>query len=473
MPLRDTWKGKLMSYEWVDIDELIIKSAFSDLFPITQTILDAIRDDMELNGFDASKPIDVWRQEGCIIDGHTRRQAAKLCGLQQVMVFWHDFESEDDAVDYAIHQQRDRRNLNDADILRLVAMIDSRRQRGGDHKSDDFEKSKAQGCAFETQSGNGKSAEETAEKLGISARKVEQTRAILNDAPDDIKHSIESGDTSINAGYNQTRKIVTEQKQKEKIAVMQYVTLDRWNELTEAQRFTELGRTGNTAFNQQSNDNIEWAQWSWNPVTGCLHNCDYCYARDIANRFYEQSFTPSLWPERLSAPFKTKVPAKAENNIGYKNVFTCSMADLFGKWVPTEWIEVVLEVVRAAPQWNFLFLTKFPIRMAEFEFPDNAWVGTTVDRQYAVERAEKAFRQVTASVKFLSCEPLLEPLQFTSLDMFDWLIVGGSSKSTQTPEFRPPREWVNNLEQQARDAGCKIYEKANLLERIKEYPGGG
>ena len=146
------------------------------------------------------------------------------------------------------------------------------------------------------------------------------------------------------------------------------------------------------------------------------------------------------------------------------------MADLFGKWVPVEWIEAVLDQVRGNPQWNFLFLTKFPIRMVDFEFPANAWVGTSVDRQYAVERAEKAFRKITAAVKFLSCEPLLEPLQFTSLDMFDWVIIGGASKSTQTPEWRPPRDWIYNLENQAQEAGCMIYEKTNLWERIRDYP---
>jgi protein gp37 len=55
--------------------------------------------------------------------------------------------------------------------------------------------------------------------------------------------------------------------------------------------------------------------------------------------------------------------------------------------------------------------------------------------------------------------------------MFDWVIIGGSSKSSQTPEFRPPREWINDLEEQARAAGCMLFEKTNLLERIREYPG--
>ena len=80
----------------------------------------------------------------------------------------------------------------------------------------------------------------------------------------------------------------------------------------------------------RTNDNIEWAKWTWNPVTGCSHGCEYCYARDIAMRFYG-SFEPKYHPERLTAPQNTKPPEAFDN--GERNVFVCSMADLFGKWV--------------------------------------------------------------------------------------------------------------------------------------------
>lgn len=215
---------------------------------------------------------------------------------------------------------------------------------------------------------------------------------------------------------------------------------------------------------------VDWAKWTWNPVTGCLHNCVYCYARDIAEDLYPEKFTPSFHPERLTAPYYTKVPAEAEENIGYRNVFVCSMADLFGKWVPQEWIDAILEAVRQAPQWNFLFLTKFPQRLASIEWPENAWVGTSVDEQYRVEIAEKAFRKVQASVKWLSVEPMRERLTFTSLEMFDWVVIGGQSKSSQAPAFQPPWEWVEHLMQQARRAGCLVYWKPNLHTRPQEYP---
>jgi protein gp37 len=147
------------------------------------------------------------------------------------------------------------------------------------------------------------------------------------------------------------------------------------------------------------------------------------------------------------------------------------MADLFGRWVPKEWIEAVLDVVRLAPQWNFLFLTKFPQRMAEFSFPDNAWVGTTVDCQARVANAEKAFKKIKAKVKWLSCEPMIEPLKFADLSMFSWVVIGGSSKSAETPEWHPPRRWVQDLEDKCNTFGIPYYEKSNLLERIRLYPG--
>jgi protein gp37 len=229
-----------------------------------------------------------------------------------------------------------------------------------------------------------------------------------------------------------------------------------------------IERKPNPTLNR-TNDNIEWAKWSWNPVVGCKHGCMYCYARDIAIRFYND-FEPRYLPERLLAPKISAVPADAINDIGLKTIFVCSMADLFGEWVPQEWIDGILEVVRETPKWNFLFLTKNPKRLVDIDWPENAWVGTTVDVQARVKGAEEAFRSVKAKVKFLSCEPLQERVTFTDLSMFDWIIIGGRSRSTKLPEFQPKWEWVENLMTQARKDGLKIYFKPNLTARPKEYP---
>jgi protein gp37/ParB-like chromosome segregation protein Spo0J len=253
------------------------------------------------------------------------------------------------------------------------------------------------------------------------------------------------------------------------------VTLAQWAALHEAQRAKLLapGRSEAT-FNRQDSDAIEWAEWSWNPVTGCKHDCPYCYARDITQRFtdaFPTGFAPTLLPARLTAPANMTVPAGAAQNMALRNVFTCSMADLFGRWVPREWIEAVLAQVRTHPEWNFLFLTKFPKRYAEFTFPENAWLGTTVDCQARVAAAEAAFAQVKCGVKWLSIEPMIEPLEFTRLELFDWLVLGGASRSTRTPEWHPPACWWMPLHLAAVERGLKVYWKANLIQRERRFPG--
>jgi protein gp37 len=265
--------------------------------------------------------------------------------------------------------------------------------------------------------------------------------------------------------------------------IPKFVTLNAWQRLSPAEKHALLVGGGRSGFNKQTNRDIEWADQSWNPVTGCLHDCPYCYARDIAVDVYpeEVGFSPTLWLERLAAPAHHRVPQDADQKPSRKNVFVCSMADLFGRWVPAEWIEAVLATVQANPQWNFLFLTKFPKRMSEFAIPGNAWMGTTIDLQARVANAERAFEKVRAGIRWLSLEPMLEPLKFRRLELFDWVVIGGASPSRATdgspatPAWNPPIDWLVNLHQQARSAGCKLYYKTNCglsdMTRIREFPG--
>lgn len=270
------------------------------------------------------------------------------------------------------------------------------------------------------------------------------------------------------------------QERERAIAAMKSnVSLETWKSLdveTQAMLLDTSRIETSSSFNKQDSGAIEWAQWSWNPVTGCLHDCPYCYARDIANsqrmeKVYPNGFAPSFRPASLLAPVNTKVPREAQADTRYRNVFTCSMADLFGRWVPADWVEAVLTAARANSQWNYLFLTKFPKRMSEFEIPDNCWMGTSVDLQIRVKNAEAAFAKVNAGVRWLSVEPMLEPLRFERLDLFQWIVIGGASRSSKTPDWQPPFEWIADLVRQAREAGTKVYFKTNLLgNRILELP---
>lgn len=229
-------------------------------------------------------------------------------------------------------------------------------------------------------------------------------------------------------------------------------------------------------FNQSNGSGISWAAWSWNPVTGCLHECDYCYAREIATngRFasaYPAGFTPLFRPERLAAPANTRIPVAHRNDPAWKRVFVVSMGDLYGRWVPDAWINAVHEAMRSNPQWQYITLTKFPRRYVGLEMPSGAWVGTSVDTQARVRIAQDAFSRIDGvAVKWLSLEPLLEPLEFDDLSMFDWVVIGAQTATNQpagrVQAFAPPFEWVARIVTQAREAGCRIHLKPNLLGSV-------
>jgi len=226
----------------------------------------------------------------------------------------------------------------------------------------------------------------------------------------------------------------------------------------------------------KTNGSIAWAKWSWNPVSGCEHGCDYCYAMAMTKLYpnaHPYGMEPHFHADRLDAPFNTKIPRSRKNEPGIRNVFVSSMGDLFGDWVEQKWIDQVLDVVRQADMWNFMFLTKNPERLVKIDWPKNAWVGTTVDRQFRVEPAVEIFSQFDAPVKYLSCEPMLEELIFPKMNCFDMIIIGAQTRSGGGPEIQPDPQWVASLIDQARSADCRIYTKPNLKVGpvIDVYPG--
>jgi protein gp37 len=228
-----------------------------------------------------------------------------------------------------------------------------------------------------------------------------------------------------------------------------------------------------TKFNK-TNQNIGWAAWSWNPVTGCLgpagdgKHCPYCYAKKMAERF-NQDFEPTLHPERLDAPQNTPVP-----KTGNTRVFVCSMGELFGPWVPGKWIEKVFEAVRANSRWTFLFLTKCSERLHTLDWPQNAWVGATIDRQKRVDAVTDAFEEIqlikNKTKLFISCEPLLEDLDLYPelMETLDWIIIGALSKGKT--KVQPETIWVENILNEARYREIPVWMKDNLIFRPQEVP---
>jgi protein gp37 len=161
-------------------------------------------------------------------------------------------------------------------------------------------------------------------------------------------------------------------------------------------------------------------------------------------------------------------------------VFVGSMADIYGRWVPREWIVAIHESCIANRQWHYLMLTKFPGRYLEFlgQLPPTAWLGMSVDEQKRVRIAEDAFRQIDRRVlvKHLSLEPMKADLRFTDLSMFDWIIIGSQTETRQpdgvVPAYAPPFEHVARIVAQGREAGCRLYLKPNLLGAIgPQSPG--
>jgi ParB-like chromosome segregation protein Spo0J len=183
-----------------------IHPVISKLFPIDEKVLDAISEDIKVNGFDGSSPVVLgkgpWTTSHVLIDGHTRVQAALRANKTLIPVIKKYFGSEDAALKYAIHSQRDRRNMTDTDILQCVAALDEKRKRGGDRKSEDA-KSKTPTGAIDSKPA--RSSKETAQLLGTSARKVERARTVLNHADEKTKKAVQSGEKSINKAYDETQ----------------------------------------------------------------------------------------------------------------------------------------------------------------------------------------------------------------------------------------------------------------------------
>ena len=205
---------------------------------------------------------------------------------------------------------------------------------------------------------------------------------------------------------------------------------------------------------------IEWTDKTWNPVTGCTkksEGCVHCYAEVMARRLkgmgqlkYRNAFSLTLHPEDLDEPKKWRKP---------HNIFICSMGDLFHEDVPFEFVDKVMKTIRETPWHRYQILTKRAERMEEYflshSVPSNAWLGVTVEVQRTLSRIDN-LRHLPASVRFLSCEPLLEDLGHMDLEGVDWIIVGGESGTQARPM---KEEWVLNIKRQAEEQDIAFFFK--------------
>lgn len=246
---------------------------------------------------------------------------------------------------------------------------------------------------------------------------------------------------------------------------------------------------------------IEWCDSTWNPVTGCLHTCEYCYARRIAERwgalfkgpqpedegltfvpdeperFYEldepvrnedgkaepypANFYPTLHKYRLNQPQKWVNP---------QNIFVCSMADLFGDWVPDEWIAGVFAACRKAPQHRYLFLTKNPGRymnLAEAgKLPenDNFWYGSTTTTP------DDVFWWSDCHNTFASIEPMLEEFDTAGdcpIKKVDWIVIGAMT-GPRNKVHQPKKEWIDQIAEDAQALSVPVFMKDSLIPIVGE-----
>lgn len=205
---------------------------------------------------------------------------------------------------------------------------------------------------------------------------------------------------------------------------------------------------------------IEWTQLTWNPITGCTKisaGCKNCYAERMAMRLqamgvsrYQEAFKVTLHTDLLELPRKWKQP---------RLVFVNSMSDLFHEDVPTDFIERVFEVMASCPQHNFQILTKRSHRLRELAhllpWEQNIWVGVTVENNSVSYRITD-LQSIPAAIRFLSCEPLLEPINNLILTGIHWVIVGGESG----PGARPMEPiWVESIYNQCLTTGVPFFFK--------------
>lgn len=217
------------------------------------------------------------------------------------------------------------------------------------------------------------------------------------------------------------------------------------------------------------NTGIEWTEITWNPTTGCDRvsaGCDNCYALALSKRLkamgsskYQNDGNPvtsgpgfgiTIHPLALQQPYKWR---------GRRMVFVNSMSDLFHARVPVDFIKQVFQVIADTPQHTYQVLTKRSTRARriadQLDWPPNLWLGVSVANEREAYRI-KDLQQVPAALRFLSCEPLIGPIESLDLNGIGWVITGGESG----PNARPiDADWVRSIRDDCQEAAVPFFHK--------------
>ena len=181
---------------------------------------------------------------------------------------------------------------------------------------------------------------------------------------------------------------------------------------------------------------------------------------------YPFCFDPTFHRYKLDEPQHWKKP---------RTIFVCSMADLFGEWVPDEWIEQVFKACEAAPQHRYMFLTKNPARFKQLrkngiKLPNYCWIGTSVTRdaeqadQYTGRTGYLSENWDTTAQWFVSVEPILERMSRSSIEnltAMNWVIVGAETGNRKC-KVVPRKEWIDEIAAECKRCRTPIFMKDSL-----------
>ena len=201
---------------------------------------------------------------------------------------------------------------------------------------------------------------------------------------------------------------------------------------------------------------------------GTCHELEYPY-EDYGNGRtapYPFEFDPTFHRYKLDEPQHWKKP---------RTIFVCSMADLFGDWVPDEWIEQVFKACEAAPQHRYMFLTKNPARFKQLrkngiKLPNYCWIGTSVTRdaeqadQYTGRTGYLSENWDTTAQWFVSVEPILERMSRSSIEnltAMNWVIVGAET-GNRKGKVVPRKEWIDEIAAECKRCRTPIFMKDSL-----------